>query len=327
MRKALILLALLFLLPLFQGCERPAVNFRTRDVIVVSDGERHLTKPEVLLMALEYKSEFESYYRELLGEEFWQTELRDGMRFDEYVREYYIYRESEALIVLSDMAEKNALKLSQEEEEQLTEASKRYFEGLGEKEKAYTGADADDVFRLLKKYALSEKEIELLKKSSGSLDVSFEESRVADIQMISVGTLSEANEVIRRLEEGENFMTVAATYSMDGTIAYSVAKGDLKPELDGVVFRLREGETSDVIPVGDRYYIVRLQSSYNTLLSGNNKTNLLAARAYASWSEPYEAALKKRTIKRDNAFFSSLPLETEEVLSGNDLFSTLKETE
>ena len=326
MRKLLAFL-ILFVLIGTAACERPAVNFRRGDVIVLSDGERHLTEPEVLLVALEYKCRFESYYRDLIGEDFWDTELRDGVRFDEYVREYYIFAECRALIVLSEMAFSDGLKLSASEEETLEKAAARYYEGLGEKERAYTKADADDVFRLLSKYALAEKEITLLKKNGGQLDVSFEESRVADIQLIAVDTRSLADEVERRIQEGENFMTLATTYSIEERISYSVAKGDLKPALNAAVFKMREGEVSEVIPCADRYYIIRLSNSYNTLLSGNNKTNLLASRAYDSWREPFEDALRTRNIKRDNRFFRELPLKTEERLDSNALFSYLKVTE
>ena len=48
MRKLLAGLILLVLIGT-AACERPAVNFRRGDVIVLSDGEHHLTEPELLL--------------------------------------------------------------------------------------------------------------------------------------------------------------------------------------------------------------------------------------------------------------------------------------
>ena len=314
-------LLLLILALVFAGCERPTVNFKKGDVIVLSDGETYLTEPEILLITLQCKTEFESYYREFLGEDFWNTELRDGMRFDEYVREYHIYEEGKALLVLSDMAEEDGIRLYTAEEEKLYAAAEDYITRLGEKERAYTKAGTEDVFRLLKKYVLAGREIEKLKK--GTIDVSFEESRVADIQLIEVFDRNLADSIKKRLTDGENFLSLAATYSEDKNVAYSVAKGDLKPELDRAVFEMREGDISNVIKCDNAFYIIRLSNSYNTLLSGNYKRNLLAARTYTSWKEPYEQALKQKTIKRDNAFFAGLPLNTEEELNGNDLYACL----
>ena len=106
-----------------------------------------------------------------------------------------------------------------------------------------------------------------------------------------------------------------------------MAKGDLKPELDEAVFKMREGDISDVIRCNNVYYIIRLSSSYNTLLSGNYKRNLLASRTYASWREPYEQALRETTVRRDQNFFEKLPLSTEEVLKAEDLYSCLEAQE
>ena len=198
---------------------------------------------------------------------------------------------------------------------------KRTNEGLGDAERAYTKANVEDVFGLLKKYALAVKEIENLK--NGTIDVSFEESRVADIQLIEVFDRNLADSIKKRLTDGENFLSLAASYSEDKNVSYSVAKGDLKPELDKAVFEMREGDISNVIKCDNAFYIIRLSNSYNTLLSGNYKRNLLASRTYASWQEPYEQALRQKTIKRDNAFFEDLPLKTEEVLAGGNLFASL----
>lgn len=46
--------------------------------------------------------------------------------------------------------------------------------------------------------------------------------------------------------------------------------------LDSVIFSLAKGEVSEVVEFNDSAYIFRISESYNTLLSLNNKQNLLA---------------------------------------------------
>ncbi len=77
-------------------------------------------------------------------------------------------------------------------------------------------------------------------------------------------TLGLAKEILRRIREGGDFANLARKYSegpnaKEGGLMGYVKKGDLLPEIEAVVFGLKEGETSDVIQTSLGYHIFKVE--------------------------------------------------------------------
>jgi parvulin-like peptidyl-prolyl isomerase len=73
-----------------------------------------------------------------------------------------------------------------------------------------------------------------------------------------------AREILRRLKEGGDFAALAKEYSegpgaADGGNMGYVKKGDLLPEIEEVVFKLKPGETSDIVQTAVGYHIFRVE--------------------------------------------------------------------
>lgn len=73
-----------------------------------------------------------------------------------------------------------------------------------------------------------------------------------------------AKEIIRRLREGGDFAGLAKVYSegpnaSEGGLMGYVKKGDLMPEIEKVVFSLKEGEVSDILQTGLGYHIFKVE--------------------------------------------------------------------
>lgn len=73
-----------------------------------------------------------------------------------------------------------------------------------------------------------------------------------------------ARDISKRLKEGCDFAGLAKEYSAGpgasegGEMGY-VKKGDLMPDIEKVVFNLKEGETSDIIQTGLGYHIFKME--------------------------------------------------------------------
>lgn len=77
-------------------------------------------------------------------------------------------------------------------------------------------------------------------------------------------TARRAKEVLKRVKEGEDFAELARKYSegpnaTDGGLMENVKKGDLMPEIEKVVFNLKEGQTSDIIQTSLGYHIFKVE--------------------------------------------------------------------
>jgi parvulin-like peptidyl-prolyl isomerase len=73
-----------------------------------------------------------------------------------------------------------------------------------------------------------------------------------------------AQDVHKKLKEGADFAELARTYSegpaaSDGGLMGYQKKGELNPELEAVVFSLKEGEISDVLPTSLGCFIFKIE--------------------------------------------------------------------
>ena len=79
---------------------------------------------------------------------------------------------------------------------------------------------------------------------------------------ILVGTEEEANQVLRELKSGSSFESLAAKYSKDpsssakGGDLGEFERGDFVPAFENAVFRLKPGQTSEVVKTPLGYHII-----------------------------------------------------------------------
>ena len=314
--------ALILSLVLLSGCG-VRVNWIPGREILISSERTVLTGAEVRLISLFYKTEFENYYKDLLGEDFWEIETAPGISYEDYVKEYFVFRECRALICLKEKAEAGGLSLSIPEEEALDRAAEACFARFTEDEKTFTKANLSDLKELMRLYMIAAKEVRLL--SGEEVPVSDEESRVADISVVRLESREECEEFLERLSGGESFMSLAKECTQDDRIDYSVAKKELVSELDEVVFSMQNGETSGPVPAGNYWYIIRVNNSYNLLMSLNNKRNILAERSFERWSAFYEEASENTPIRRNGGLWDSISLNAEGDFPDTGFFAALSE--
>lgn len=83
---------------------------------------------------------------------------------------------------------------------------------------------------------------------------------------ILLRTRQNAEEVMQKLRQGDDFLQLVQDYSIDLPLARTggqmakvpIAKGEALPELDKVLFTLNEGEISDIVETEYGYHIVRV---------------------------------------------------------------------
>ncbi len=107
------------------------------------------------------------------------------------------------------------------------------------------------------------------------------------ISQIVVKTEDEVKKVQDRLKAGEDFAKVAADMSVDKTSAKSggslgvFKKGDLSPELEEAVFRLKKGEVSMPIKLKDGMHILKVVDAQGSVVDFEKIKGLIAQRLTA----------------------------------------------
>ena len=307
-KTALIVLASALLLQA-AGCGL-SFSWVGRDRKALVQGDLYLTEGEMRVIALEYKTLFESYYEELFSDSFWTEEVDENMTFEEYVKSYYILEESTALLYLCGVAEERSLSVTDAAREDLSQKAESYFSSLTEDEKRFLSCGSETVRDVLIMYETAFLGVESL-LSGSRIEVSEEDGRVVDIELIRTTDAETAEALHERIENGENFLTIAKANTVERETSYSVSREELAPEIASVVFSMKAGETSGVIPYGGGYYIFRVLNYNNSLLSVKNRKNLIAVRRYEGWSGEYEAYRSEHPARLSETFFDSLTLSSE----------------
>ena len=314
-------ICILILTIVLPGCNT-VVNWNPRSRGVLMCGAKSMTDIQMKIVAMEYKELYEYYYRELLTQDFWKEEVHKDLDFEHFILKSSVLPECEAVLYLNAAAEVLSLKIPDDTLSKLSEQADAYFASLSEDEKSYTGAGKEDVFELLKLYQLAIIAEEAL-IADHVIEISDEASRVADVDVIHTANVRTAEEILRRYRNGENFTTLAQENTIDRRIRYSVSRADLQEPVDSVIFSLQSGAVSDVVDLNGEGYIFRVVNTYNTLLSLNNRKNLLASLRFDDWQK----AAAKLGIPDDSSlsreFFNALSLTDEGDFSFHSLFSAL----
>jgi foldase protein PrsA len=197
--------------------------------------------------------------------------------FEEALRSIYGQTVLDGLItdkIIAQEIEKNNIKVSQEEIDQKLQ---EYMETYGGEEnflatiEAY-GMELADYEKEVERYLATNKLLEdrititeeEMKTYFEENKDSFQQEEEVKASHILVSDLETANEVLEKLEAGEDFSELASKYSQDeankddgGNLGY-FGKGEMVQEFEDAVFAMKVGDISEPVKTSYGYHIIRL---------------------------------------------------------------------
>ena len=116
---------------------------------------------------------------------------------------------------------------------------------------------------------------------------------------------SEAQDILARIKQGEDFEALAKEYSDDkasasngGDLGY-FAKGVMVPEFEEAAFKLEKGQVSDVVKSSFGYHIIKVDDKREEITSyEDEKENILGAIRYEIYNEKMEELKKASEIEQ-----------------------------
>ena len=168
---------------------------------------------------------------------------------------------------------------------------------------------AEDATQILKDLYM----IDLLKESiikESDTEVSESDARVMDIIRITLDDSESANAVLEEVHADDvDFAAAARRNSTDSEIDLKVAKGDLEPSIEEVVFGLEDGEISPIVQLNGKYYIIKCVLGYDEEATAAKREKMaevrrdeVVARAYDAYFAEHEYSLP------DNAWNSAIEM-------------------
>ena len=256
------------------------------------------------------------------------------MDFDKYI----ITKAQNALSIiyaLSALAQKENIKLSDEENQAISSAAKVYVSELNNKEISFANIKEESVNSFYTNYYLADKYCNK-KIENVSDSVSDEEARAILIQYIHIddntGT-KEARKILtqvkKQVEGGyQDFLVEAARYSNDDVTERKLYKNKATEEYELEAFDLQNDQISDVIDGDDGLYLVKCVEAYLKTETDRNKTEIASMNKAAMISKGYDEFVKSADKQINEEAWKNIDvISSDDVKADNllEIYSSIEE--
>ena len=268
-----------------------------------------------------YLTNYQNIYGTAYGIDLWKHDFGENS-LEKYVKD--ITLEKLAYVVTMDLlAESQGVALTEEEMAQAGEAAKEYYASLSQEEIGYLGVTESDILEYYSHYALARKLYQSL-TSSVNEEVSDDEARVIEMMQIFVRDGTKASEVAAKLENGDDFASVANNYNQLSAIQVTVSRDELPEEVEQVAFQLDDGETSGKIETDGGYYFVKCLNKYNEELTEANKSNIVEKREKEAFDDVYSTYVTGLSSDLNQELWENLELDTSGTISTDSFFEVFE---
>lgn len=255
--------------------------------------------------AMMYLTTEKNVYEESFGDDIWDKVIGD-VTFENYVKDSVKDRCAQ-IKTLNLLAKERGIRLSDDETGKAAGAATKYYDALTEKEKECIGTDREGVQEAYCEYLLANKVYEELIKDINP-EISDAEAKVIKVASIYAktytidaegtrleytdeekqNTKNEIDNLLQQLQQGGDFMAIAAEHTDADEVEYQFGKGEMLQEFEDAAFKLKIDEISGVIETKDGYFIIKCISDYMADETQKNKEAMVQEAKNEAFREIYD---------------------------------------
>ena len=188
----------------------------------------------------------QNQYEAVYGDQIWSRSI-NGETLEDKVKNVVLARLAQ-IKTMNLLAESRQVTLSEEEDAAVLSAAETYFSSLNDTEVEKLGLTEKKTEDMYREYALANKIYDLIIQDTNP-EISDDEARTVTLEQIMIKTYSQdgdgnrtpytdaskalakqrAENILRKLQSGEDFDTLAQTYNEESSITVSFGKGE-KPK-------------------------------------------------------------------------------------------------
>ena len=269
-----------------------------------------------------YLCNYQNIYGNEYGVNLWEHDF--GAMHEEDTLESYVKNvtlsELANIICMNLLAEEKGLELTDAELALAEDAADEYYSSLSKEETAYMGIDKNDLQEFYRRYAIAEKLYSTLTQGVNE-EVSDDEARVIRVLQICVKSADDAREVQEKLENGDDFASVASNYNEATTIETTMKRGDYPSEVDLIAFNLDNNEQSDMITTSEGYYFIKCLSKYEEDLTEQNKISIIAQRQKQQFDDVFREFVEASEFQLNEEIWDDIDIDTTGAIQTDSFFA------
>lgn len=288
---------------------------------------------EVMVYLTNTQNQYESIY----GKQIWKKTLR-GATLEQNVKDTVLAELAE-IKVMSLLAEKYGVALTEREKALAQQAGETYFASLNETEIEALGVDEKSLTAMYEEYATADKVYRYIIKDINP-EISDDEARTITIAHILIKTYTldgsgervpfndaekrqayeRAEEILARIQNGEDFDSLVTKYNEDSKSIYSFGKGEMESGFEKAAFNLGTDEISDIVETEYGYHIIKCISTFNREETDANKVKIVEQRRKEVFSQEYDAFADSLARNMNTDVWESVAMIHDENVTTSEFF-------
>ena len=343
MRRNVILATILIMVMLLAGCGDlsdvrvvMSVGMSKDEVFRVDD--MTCSRTEMLV----YISNIAGEYVDVYGRDIFEASV-EGETLGENVKQLALAKVSQVKVI-NLLALDRGVEPTEELLSVINEATDEYLESISEEELSRYQIDRDKIYDMYYEYGMSKLMYSTIIKDINP-EISDDEARTITVEHILLKTFDIdengnrveldsftkeekkrlAEELVQRIEGGENFETLAAEYSEDENLTYAFGKGEMDAVFENAAFNLSGGEVSGVVETEFGYHIIKCISTFNREITDENKVKILKNRRDQAFRDIYDDFEENVSRELNDKIFDSLPDMKDERIGSKNFFDVFED--
>ncbi|MCF2656700.1 peptidylprolyl isomerase [Lacrimispora saccharolytica] len=343
MRRNVILATILIMVMLLAGCGDlsdvrvvMSVGMSKDEVFRVDD--MTCSRTEMLV----YISNIAGEYVDVYGRDIFEASV-EGETLGENVKQQALAKVSQVKVI-NLLALDRGVEPTEELLSVINEATDEYLESISEEELSRYQIDRDKIYDMYYEYGMSKLMYSTIIKDINP-EISDDEARTITVEHILLKTFDIdengnrveldsftkeekkrlAEELVQRIEGGENFETLAAEYSEDANLTYAFGKGEMDAVFENAAFNLSGGEVSGVVETEFGYHIIKCISTFNREITDENKVKILKNRRDQAFRDIYDDFEENVSRELNDKIFDSLPDMKDERIGSKNFFDVFED--
>lgn len=280
-------------------------------------GDESCQLSEALVYLINQKNQYENVY----GIEMWEHDF-GNMTLEEYMKNQVVSQLAQVKS-MDLLGKEQEVVLTEAEQQKAAQAAEEYFGSLSETEASLLKVDQEEIRQMYEDYCLAYKTYGQITEDV-SVEISEDEARIIQLQQIFVPEENLAKELRRKLDEGEDFESLAANYSKASQTTISIARGDRSEEYEAVAFDLDNDEISDVFADDDGYYILKCLNTYMKEESEANKIKVADQQRTERFQSIYSDLMKDTLSEFQQKLWDKISFADYEEVKTSSFFETYR---
>lgn len=271
-----------------------------------------------------YLTNIQNRYESVYGSQIWSVSS-NGISMESRIKDTVAARIAQVK-TMNLLAQEYQVTLTEEEEKQVTLAAQEYYGSLSQAEIEAMGASEELIAQIYREYLIAHKVYEYIIRDINP-EISDDEARSVTVDWIFVKASEEdeeaaalASDIRNRLNGGEDFYTLASSYSDDKVITHTFGKGMVDQAVEDCAFNLSVDETSQVIQGADGYYILHCVSTLDRKETDANKEKIVTQRKKEAFNEVYGTFADAQVKQLNEELWSDISMVHDAQVMTNDFF-------